>query len=405
MNDETTRRALVEAVDERELVELCARLVRARSENPPGEEAEAAGIVADWCRELGAEVTVTEPAERRPNVIARFPGTGSTPGLAFSGHLDVVPVSRDERNRWARDPYGGEIADGELWGRGSADMKGGVAAAMAAIAALRRTKTELPGDLWLLASMDEEAEMLGVKAMVEGDALAGVGAAIVCEPTNLRVAHICKGRTWATLRVLGQTAHSSLKGAGVNAISHGVRLAAALESATPDHWPHELAGEPWWAVTEIEGGIEPAIVPDRCDVTLDVRLVPGQTTAGIWDEVQAVIDRLATEVPDFRCEVDVVERREPWEVDSKGAVVSAMAAGVRDATDRDAELFAFLGTTDASYLVPAGTPCVICGPGDLARTHRENEGVPIAELSAAARAYALAAVEFFALTGAPTGRT
>ncbi len=281
----------------------------------------------------------------------------------------------------------------------SVDMKGG----LAAIAALRRTGVEMPGDIWLLASVDEEAEMLGVKAMVASDTLASVGAAIICEPTSLRVAHVCKGRTWATLRVLGQTAHASLRGAGVNAISHGVRLAAALEGATPDHRPHELAGESWWAVTEIEGGIEPAIVPDRCDLTLDVRLVPGQTTAGIWNEVQAVIDRLATEIPDFRCEVDVVERREPWEVDPDGAVTSAMAAGMRGATGGDAELFAFPGTTDASYLVPAGVPCVVCGPGDLTRAHRENEGVLVAELNAAARAYALAAVEFFALTGAPAG--
>lgn len=404
MHDETTRRTLVEAIDEREVTELCARLVRARSENPPGEEAKAADIVADWCRELGAEVTVSEPVERRPNVIARFPGRGSAPGLAFSGHVDVVPVSQDERSRWARDPYGAEIADGELWGRGSADMKGGVAAAMAAIAALQRTKAELPGDLWLLASMDEEAEMLGVKAMVAGNALAGVGAAVVCEPTSLRVAHVCKGRTWATLRVLGQTAHSSLKGAGVNAIAHGVRLAAALEGVTPEHRPHELAGESWWAVTEIEGGIEPAIIPDRCDLTLDIRLVPGQTTAGVWDEVRAVIGRLASEMADFRCEVDVVERREPWEVDEEGAVASAVAAGVRGATGAEAEMYAFPGTTDASYLVPAEIPCVICGPGDLARTHRENERVPVAELTAAARAYALAAIEFFARTGAPNGR-
>ncbi|HLL51013.1 MAG TPA: M20 family metallopeptidase [Thermomicrobiales bacterium] len=396
MHNETTRRVLVEAVDEPEVTQLCARLVQARSENPPGEEAEAAGIVADWCRKLGAAVTITEPVERRPNVIARFPGTGSAPGLAFSGHLDVVPVSHDERSRWERDPYGAEIADDELWGRGSVDMKGGVSAAMAAISALRGTGVELPGDLWLLASMDEEATMLGVKAMLADDALSGVGAAVVCEPTSLRVAHVCKGRTWATLRVLGQTAHASLKGAGVNAVAHGARLATALEGVTPIHQLHELAGESWWAVTEIEGGIEPAIIPDHCDLTLDVRLVPGQTCAGIWDEVQAVIDRLANEVLDFRCEVDVVECREPWEIDPESAVASAIAAGVRGATGRDAELFAFPGTTDASYLVPAGIPCVICGPGDLARTHRENEGVPIAELSAAARAYALTAVEFFA---------
>jgi acetylornithine deacetylase/succinyl-diaminopimelate desuccinylase-like protein len=173
--------------------------------------------------------------------------------------------------------------------------------------------------------------------------------------------------------VLGQTAHASLKGAGVNAVAHGARLATALEGVTPIHQLHELAGESWWAVTEIEGGIEPAIIPDHCDLTLDVRLVPGQTCAGIWDEVQAVIDRLANEVLDFRCEVDVVECREPWEIDPESDVASAIAAGVRGATGRDAELFAFPGTTDGSYLVPAGIPvCDLRSRGPRADSPRER---------------------------------
>jgi len=389
-----------EAVDPDEAVSLCASLVREKSENPPGGEAGAAGVFAEKCRELGAEVTVTEVAHGRPNVLARFPGSGDDPGLAFSGHLDVVPVGPEERGRWSLDPYGAEVVDGELWGRGSVDMKGGLSSAVAAVAALRRAEVDLPGDLWLLASADEEIWMRGAKRIASdfsnGKASAGIGGAVICEPTNLRVAQVCKGRTWATLRVLGQTAHASLRGAGVNAVAHAARLATLLDGITPRHETHELAGESWWAVTEIDGGVGPAIIPDRCDLTLDVRMVPGQTCAGVWDEVSEAIERLAADHPDFRCEVSVVEERKPWEVDRSGAVASAVAAGVSGVTGREAEFFAFPGTTDASYLVPAGLPCVICGPGDLARAHREDERIPVADLAEAAHAYALAVIGFFA---------
>ena len=382
-------------IEDANVAELCARLVRARSPNPPGREAEPAEIVASWARDLGAEVRTDEPALGRPNVVARFHGNRGAPGLAFSGHTDVVPVEEEEAARWTRDPWAGEIVDGELWGRGSTDMKGGIAAAMAAIEHLVRSDGGPPGDLWLLASVDEEYLMAGVKAMLAGDALVGVGAVVVCEPTALRVAHVGKGRTWATLRLRGATAHASLRGAGVNAVAHAARLAHALEESAPHVPAHPLAGDSFWVVTEIEGGIEPAIVPDRCDLTLDARLVPGQGSDELWEEVGAVINRLAGEVADLRCEVRVVERREPWELDPGHPVVAAMAAGVREATGADPELMAFPGTTDASYLAPAGVPCVICGPGDLARCHREDERIDVEELGTAARAYAAAATAWF----------
>lgn len=390
---------LVDAIDETELNELCSRLVQARSDNPPGLEAETAPIVADWCSNLGGEVTLTEPIRGRPNVVARFPGTGAASSLAFSGHMDVVPVKPAEYARWKHEPYSGWISRGELWGRGSVDMKGGLASAMAAIAALRRLEIELPGDLWLLASVDEELEMTGIKAMIESGAVDDIDAAIVCEPTNLRMNCVSKGRTWATVRVLGEAAHAGFKDGGTNAITNALQLAARLEKTTPKHLTHEYAGDSWWTITEIEGGLGPAIVPDLCELTLDVRLVPGQTCDTVWDEVRQVIDRLASEFPDFRCEVQVIERREPWEIEPGSHVASAMSTGLAKATSNEPEFDAFPGTTDASFLVPAGIPCVICGPGDLARAHRENERISLAQLSDAARSYTQAAVEFFRLTG------
>lgn len=394
----TTRQAVVNAIDKTELNELCSRLVQAHSENPPGNEAEPAAIVAEWCEELGGEITLTEPVRGRPNIVARFSGAGTSSSLAFSGHIDVVPVGSAEYARWKHDPYSGKVSQGELWGRGSVDMKGGLASAMAAIKALRSLDVELPGDLWLFASMDEELEMTGIKAMLKSGTISDVGAAIVCEPTNLRINCASKGRTWATLRVLGEAAHASFKDGGVNAITNALRLAAKLDETTPEHRTHESIGDSWWTITEIEGGLGPAIVPDRCDLTLDVRLVPGQTCDAVWDEVHQMIDRIALELPDFRCEVHVVERREPWEIEPESYVAAAMSAGLKAATGGEPGFAAFPGTTDASFMVLAGIPCVICGPGDLGRAHRENERIPVSELSDAARSYALAAIEFFRLT-------
>jgi len=380
-------------IDDARVAELCARLVRARSENPPGREAEAAQVVARWARERGARVAVTEPVPGRPNVIARFPG--AAPGLAFSGHTDVVPVRAEEAARWTRDPWGAELVDGGLWGRGTADMKGGLAAAMAAIEAVLDAD-ESSGELWLLASMDEEGLMLGVKDMVAGHALAGIGGVVVCEPTSLRVAHVGKGRAWATLRVRGRTAHASMKGAGVNAVSGAARLVRALEDRGPDVPAHPLAGESFWAVTEIAGGIEPAVIPDRCELTLDVRLVPGQRVEDVWRAVDVVIAGL----DGLTCEVEVIESRAPWELAADHPMTAAMAHGVRRATGAEPEYVAFPGTTDASYLAPFGLPCVVCGPGDLALAHREDEHVPVAELGVAARAYAHTAAAFAAASRA-----
>jgi succinyl-diaminopimelate desuccinylase len=380
-----------------ETVALCAELVQAQSENPPGNEAEAASVLARYFDGLGAEIDLTDVVPGRPNLVVRFPGDGGAPGLAFSGHLDVVPVGPEEHGRWFQKPYGAEIYQGEIFGRGSADMKGGLAAAAVAISTLRRADVNLPGDLWLLASVDEELEMLGIKKMVEDGILVegNVGAAIVCEPTNLRIAYACKGRTWANIRVRGKTAHASLRGAGVNAIEQAVKLARNLEGTVPRHELHELAGDSWWTVTEINGGVGPAIIPDRCDMTLDVRLVPGQTCADVWNQVREIIGDLEAEEPEFSCELSVVEEREPWDTEPTNRVIAAMASGILNATGKEAELFAFPGTTDATYLVPAGIPCAICGPGDISRAHRENEGVEISELGAAAHAYMISIDEYF----------
>ncbi|CAN5894012.1 M20 family metallopeptidase [soil metagenome] len=390
--------AVLDAVDDAEMIALCSRLVQARSENPPGNEVAPAKIVAEWCRELGGEATLTEPMPGRPNVVARFPGTGSASSLAFSAHMDLVPVKPAEYERWDQDPYGGEVIQGELWGRGSVDMKGGLAAAMAAMKALLDSEIDLPGDLWLLASMDEELEMTGTKAMINSGIIDSVGAAVVCEPTNLQLDCASKGRTWATIGVLGEAAHARFKDGGVNAITNALRLAASLDETTPEHRAHHSAGDSWWTITEIEGGLGPAIIPDRCDLTLDVRLVPGQRCDAVWDEMREVIDRLTSELPDFRCEVEVVERREPWEIEHQSHIATAMATGLKNTMGTEPGFDAFPGTADASFLAPAGIPCVICGPGDLARAHRENERIPLTELSVAARSYALAAIEFFKIT-------
>ena len=176
-------RRVLDRIGESEVVEVAQRLVRAPGQNPPGEEAATAAVLEQVCRERGLAVEVVDVAPERPNLRAVLAG-GAGPGLLLLGHTDVVPVG----DGWTVDPFGGEVRDGRLYGRGSTDMKGGLAACVVAMTALRREGVALSGPVELAALVDEEEHGLGIRRFVaeNGGAYA---ACVVAEPTDLQTDH------------------------------------------------------------------------------------------------------------------------------------------------------------------------------------------------------------------------
>ena len=379
----------IQAFNTDDTITLAQQMIQIRSIDPPGKEAEMSLFVKNYLAQAGISVE-TFPVDGldpdRQNVIAILEGCGEAAPLIFSGHMDVVPVSDRELLQWECDPFAGIIKDDFLWGRGSSDMKGGLAGILTAMKYLKDHNIVPPGDIILAASVDEENLMRGAKAMMHYPQLQAAKGIIVCEGTGLELIADSRGRTWAEVIFEGKSAHASLKGAGNNAIVHAIKFADRLLNHSIPFEYHALLGEFFWQINVIQGGIEPAMVPDQCIVTVDARLVPGITPETVWQEVQKILDKMHEE--DEKCvgHIHLLEAREPWSTDMQSPVVSLVRNSynlLQIPMGRRGQK----GTTDGTFLRRMGIDTVMVGPGDSKYNHKANERAPIDFIRKAAQLY------------------
>jgi succinyl-diaminopimelate desuccinylase len=392
MVDEDLVAAVLQTLDQDEVLALARALVGVPSENPGDTEDAVARLVVDVLTELGASVEVVRGEAGRPSVIATV-GSGDRPRLAWNGHLDVVPAG--DPDTWEHPPFAGTVADGRLIGRGAVDMKGSVAAALAATSAIVRSGVRLGGTLELhLVADEEQTGVHGTRVLWEAGLL-GQDACIVGEPTGLQLALAERGGAWVAATASGMAAHGSTPHLGVNAITSMARFLTRIEEVLPDR-EHPLVGRPSVNAALISGGSAPNVVPDRCEVDIDRRTVPGEDDA---EEVLAPFTRLAGSIREEHPEVDVSFVVREWVEAAEAPADSAIARLVRESVavetgSRPADV-GLTAITDARfYINEAHMPAVICGPGSLTQAHTANEWVEVEELTAAARIYARAFVGY-----------
>ena len=387
MVEEAVLDAAAAAVDPDEVLAYTRALIAAKSENPGGTEDQVAVVASDILSGLDATPEIVRSEAGRPSVVASLgPETG--PSLAWNGHLDVVPAG--SLDTWRHDPWAGEIDDdGHLVGRGAADMKGPIGAALAAASALRRAGTPLTGSLVFHLAADEElAGVHGTKVLWERGLLTQ-DAAIVGEPSELQVGLAERGGAWFTATAFGKAAHGSQPHRGVNAITSMARFLLRLSEVLPDI-EHPLVGRPTVNAALIAGGSAPNVVPDRCEVDIDRRTVPGETDP---DAVRApfltLVGSLRAEHPEVEIEVRLREWTDAAEASPDTGIARIAVDAVGAVTGSRPEMVGFTGITDARfYINQANVPTVICGPGSLSVAHTADEWVPVDELVAGARAYA-----------------
>jgi succinyl-diaminopimelate desuccinylase len=372
--------------DAEEVVALTRRLVQFKTVNPPGDEEEAVRYLGAHLARAGLAVEYQPVAPSRANLIARLAGRGERGHLVLSGHMDVVPA--DEPG-WTCDPFAAERRDGRLVGRGTADMKGGLAAMAVAVAGLARAGFAPRGDLILTATSGEEQGMVGARHLATSGALTGSTGLVIGEPTGLQVCVAQRGALIARLSVQGRAAHSSLPDLGVSAISYMARAVVALETHPFPYRPHDLLGAPVVNVGTIEGGVAFNIVPDRCAATVMFRLVAGQEPDDVAAEVRRVLDAVARASGlAVTVEWEPLGAAAALETDADQPLAQAAAAAVREASGAAPVLRAFTGGTEAGHLCHAyGMPMVIVGPGRLEDAHAVNESVAVAELQRAVCVY------------------
>ncbi len=407
-------RAAAQAVDADALVALTRDLVRIRSvfdADAGTNEAACATFVVEHLRGLGLDPVVEEVAPGRPNVICDWSGTAFDPAvhrtLMFEGHTDVV--TEGDRQRWTHDPYGGDIVaadDGDrLYGRGSADMKAGVAGAIAALSALMRSEPDLPGRVRLGIVVDEEGMMLGIKHFIAQGWAADVDGAIVCEPEEQELCLVQKGAMRLHVRVRGVMAHGAMPYAGVNPILGVTRFLMRVqelqESEQARLGAHEHLGLPWFTPTivraPVRGEAQHNVMPDEAYAALDVRTVPGQDHDVLFTALRHAADVTQDEMPRLAIELDWFESR-PWtETPPHDPLVRALERAYGLAFDRPARYGGVPGATDGTFLsASAGVPIVTVGPGDRTIPHQVDEFVRLPDVIDAARFYAAAALVFLA---------
>jgi len=376
------------------VVELARQLVAVDSTNPelvPGGagEAEVAGLIAGRLRAAGLEVTLTEAAPGRPNVVGRLRGRGGGRSLMLCGHMDVVGAPPSG--------FAPVIRDGRLYGRGTVDMKGGLAAAVLAVERLAASGRPLDGDVLLAGVIDEEWVSAGAERLV---AEHRADAAILPEQSDLGVIVEHGGFAWFEVRSRGRESPGIEPDVGVSAIA---LLAPVLEGLV--ELDRELAGRPRPGYgrpsvhpSTISGGTQFPVYAGECTLGIERCLVAGESVADARAEVEALLERARAADPRFAADVRLVVGREPVRLGETDPLVRALDWAIAAHTGRAPEHAGDMGWADSGILAEAGIPCAIFGPtGD--GHHTAEEYVEIESLIACAEIIEQTARAFCA--GAP----
>jgi len=363
------------------VTELLQQLVRIPSVNPdnsPGTgltgERDIANFLATWLREIGAEVTLDDIKPGRPNLIARFAPLDGRPRILLGPHLDTVGVGG-----MTIDPFTAEIRDGKIWGRGTSDTKGPMAAMLWGLKENASALKDSPVAIDFVGFMGEESAQWG--SIQFGQTYGqDYQFAIVGEPTSLDVVNTTKGSLWATLRTKGKAAHSSQPERGENAV---MKLARALDRLEQDLIPklasftHPVLGHSTMNIGVFHGGSRPNIVPDHAEAEVDIRITPSLTAAG--GALKLLQNALAGE------EVEIIAPGEkpPLETSADNPWIQRIQNVRPESKTTGAPWF-----SDASHLSEAGIPSICMGPGSIDQAHTKDEFIKIADLEEGAAFFA-----------------
>ena len=361
-----------------------AVLVAIDTQNPPGYEIAAAGMLREWLLEAGFEVALQEYKPGRVNVVGRL-DNGGGPTFAFNTHMDVVPAGEG----WSSDPFVLREADGRLYGRGACDCKGPLAAMLEALRMLAADRSVWSGTLLGVFVADEEIASEGARAYAAGHP--AIDAAVVGEPTSNAVFSAHKGSLRPVVRVYGRSAHSGTPHLGENAILRAAELlglVADLHARVVSRRTHPLVGAASLTVTRISGGHADNVLPGSCDLLLDRRLVPGEDEEAAKREIA---DMLVLARERFGVRADVIDYKPTTGGATETAVdtpiVQASLAASRAHGVAQPGPFGFQGACDLVHFRSIGAQGTVIGPGDLATAHKPDEFVPADELVTASLIY------------------
>jgi acetylornithine deacetylase len=379
-------------IDRDYLIKTLSDLIRLNSINPQlvpdgAGEAEIAAYIAGALRRLNLEVITHEPEPRRVSVVGKLKGKGRGRSLMLNGHVDTVGVVGMPA------PFAAAIRDGRMYGRGTYDMKGSIAACMTAVKALVDANVSLGGDLLLAAVADEEYFSLGTAEVIKHHRVDG---AIVTEATEMNLCRAHKGFIWLEVETVGRAAHGSRFDEGIDANMRMGRFLAELdkfEKVLRSRSPHALVGPPSLHAALINGGAGLSTYAPSCKLKIERRTIPGETEAQVVGEIKAIIDRLSAANPTFKATVSAFCTRDPFEVAAAAAIVRAVEQAATQVRGTPPQHIGQTFWMDSALLANAGVETVVIGPIG-AGAHADEEWVDLQSLVDLAEILAQATVDY-----------
>lgn len=398
---------------EDELIEVLSKLVSINTADPPGENYdECAKFLSTYLEALAARVEIVQVSPEslprhpatgkplsRPNVIAEMVGSEKDPVLHFNGHYDVVSAVGD----WTFAPYKPEVKEGRLYGRGSADMKAGIAAMMVAAKALKLENINLAGTISFSFVPDEENDGLaGAKFLTEQKRVRA-DYCIVGEPSGgIDFFNGHNGCLWLEVITYGKSAHSSSPWRGINAFDDMVEVIQEINTKIKPSLLHQedieldtSTASKTGAITlggKVTTGDSPNVVPPQCTMTIDRRLVPGEGAQKVLGDFSSILKSLKKRNPKFKGDIKVLSQYEACVTPVESRLANTLSASLKSITGKTPEISLMTGGCDMRYFHAAGIPVVTYGPGDLLMAHQVDEYVEVGQMITAAQVYALTAM-------------
>ena len=411
MGGDLRDRILAELKDQ-EVLSLACKLIKIPSENPPGDMSEIAEFIEEYVSEAGVKVERHEPVKGRISLVARI-GSGSGKELVFNGHMDVVPAG--DRSRWEFDPFLGEIKDGYLLGRGASDMKGGLAGIIYAFKKLVKYEKELGGRLTLVCVPDEETGGQHGTGYLVSQNIAVGSSVVIAEPTGMDFIDVGqKGALWMRVTIYGKPIHGSLSPyAGESAILKTADLMKELlssitglkakipEDVKPVVEESKKIAEQLIKIKDIgkildhatinfgiiKGGTKINIVPEKCELDVDIRVPIGMTSEGVASHVKRIVSK-------YGGEVSYIGKSNPNYTPPGSEIVRIAATNIEQIIGVKPKLFVQWASSDARFYRGRGIPTIHYGPAEVGVIHGYNERVKAEDIVKACKVYAGIAADY-----------
>jgi succinyl-diaminopimelate desuccinylase len=384
--------SIFELIDEKKSVQFLQSLIQINSVNPQGNEKKIAEAIQAYLQSSNLQVELDDLGNNRANLLVTYPnGKTDEKYLVYSGHFDTVPTGMVE---WEHDPFSGKLIDNKVYGRGTTDMKSGVAAMVLALDYLERAGVKLNGTLQFVGTAGEEVNGYGAKKVVEKGQIDKATALVISEPSENKMFTAHKGCLWLEISTYGRTAHGSMPDQGVNAILAINEFMNVLQTYEFDYTPHPLLGHPTINIGTIEGGVKTNVVPDQCKLTLDIRTVPGQDNDTILKDIENILKGISgrSQSP---YEIKVINNMDSVYTNESDDFVKLAVGTGKNHLNLDLRPTGVNYYTDASVYWPhLQIPTIIFGPGNPRLAHQPDENVELDKFIESIRYFIALAIDY-----------